>query len=113
MGTRGVVYATAGFLAFDTQERAQALGGGIMLLLGAFHALLGGTVALKLKRLRRGHSMGAILTKYREALVEAKSPVPNMEPEGGTSGRLVYTTPTPHVHLPPPHSRPSSCFYSP
>ena len=55
---RGCVYCVTGFLAFDTHERAQLLGGGIMLAVGAINLLLGGLTAPKLKRLRRAPPTG-------------------------------------------------------
>ena len=71
---RGCVYCVTGFLAFDTHERAQLLGGGIMLAVGAINLLLGGLTAPKLKRLRRAPADWAELrAKYITALEGAKS----------------------------------------
>ena len=42
---RGCVYFATGFLAFDVQERAQVLGGGMLLAVGLFNVALGTCVA--------------------------------------------------------------------
>lgn len=70
---RGCVYFATGFLAFDVHEKAQLLGGGMMLVVGLVNVGLGTWVAPKLKRLRRGMAdEAALLSKFR--LVESAQP---------------------------------------
>ena len=72
---RGCVYFATGFLAFDVKERAQVLGGGMLLAVGLFNVALGTWVSPKLKRLRRAVAgEAALLATYRS--------VTGRQPEG-------------------------------